>query len=155
MRCLKMRFKNKHFVNKIKRLFIAIEMDYLINTVHVSRADTRVIPLLGEMSQSDKRVAVVLRTPLQLYLKGWRCRKRLPPSVISQSEMPPPPKQSVGGGFKKADLMKKVSLCFIYLSAFRSRRCMNCQARTHVLSRRNLPSKSPNSCSARQRCPRL
>ena len=29
------------------------------------RAHTWVIPLLGEMSQSDKRVAVVLRTPLR------------------------------------------------------------------------------------------
>ena len=37
------------------------------HVVHdVERADTWVIPLLGEMSQSDKRVAVVLRTPLRL-----------------------------------------------------------------------------------------
>ena len=35
----------------------------------LNRADTRVIPLSGEMSRSDKRVAVVLRTPLQIYIK--------------------------------------------------------------------------------------
>ena len=34
-------------------------------TARLMRADTRVIPLSGEMSRSDKRVAVVLRSPLQ------------------------------------------------------------------------------------------